>query len=56
LYNVSNCVVTGNTINNSVSNNNANGIQLNNVTNSVITNNRVNNSGVGIWLINSMIT
>jgi parallel beta-helix repeat protein len=53
LYQVSNCTITGNTINNNIANNNANGIQLNSVTNSTITNNTINNSGFGIWLIDS---
>jgi len=50
LHNVSDCVITGNTINNDVSNNNANGVQSYGAINCTISENDINHNGMGIWL------
>lgn len=53
LYNVSDCVITGNIINNNVTNNNANGIETNGATHCTISGNNINNNGNGIGLTNN---
>lgn len=50
LHNVSDCVITGNTINNDVSNNNANGVASYRAINCTISENDINHNGMGIWL------
>ncbi len=50
LHNVSDCVITGNTINNDVSNNNANGVTSYRAINCTISENDINHNGMGIWL------